>query len=566
MQRILQQSLTGGTLLIGALTLFCIGCGGESADKGLSDASASRTDETQGVELPGEPTDDGGIPEPGTVDPPEVDVDRQGAVTVQLSEPPESAPPESTEPQVAGEVTAVLEDWRTWEDPQVVFLLTGQQYGYIEPCGCTGLANQKGGLMRRGTLLSQIRGKGWDVIPLDAGNQVRRSGRQASIKFQTAVKGLQELGYQAIGFGPNDLGLGASELLSVAADDGETASGFASANIELLAPDLVPTYRRLEAGGRVIGVTSVIDPEQIASAVDEAIIISDMKEKLSETLVTMKSEGCEFNIALLFGDEDQAKTLAKEVPGFDLIVAAATFGEPRYQAELVEGTNTRVIKTGDKGMYAGVVGLFAEGPPRYARQPLDAQFEDSQEMLDLMAAYQSQLKSLGLDGLQVKPIPHPSGFEYVGTEKCGECHKTAYEIWQGTPHAEATEDIVHPGERSEIARHFDPECLSCHVTGWNPQSFYPYTTGYLSLETTPLMAGSGCENCHGPGKAHVDAEEGIGSLTEAEIEALREAVRLPLERARERCLECHDLDNSPDFHKDGAFDDYWSQVEHYGVD
>ena len=41
---------------------------------------------------------------------------------------------------------------------------------------------------------------------------------------------------------------------------------------------------------------------------------------------------------------------------------------------------------------------------------------------------------------------------------------------------------------------------------------------------------------------------------------------LPLSEARERCMECHDLDNSPDFHKPGAFDEYWSQVEHYGVD
>jgi len=31
-------------------------------------------------------------------------------------------------------------------------------------------------------------------------------------------------------------------------------------------------------------------------------------------------------------------------------------------------------------------------------------------------------------------------------------------------------------------------------------------------------------------------------------------------------LECHDIDNSPDFHKEGAFDDYWAEVEHHGLD
>jgi hypothetical protein len=29
-------------------------------------------------------------------------------------------------------------------------------------------------------------------------------------------------------------------------------------------------------------------------------------------------------------------------------------------------------------------------------------------------------------------------------------------------------------------------------------------------------------------------------------------------------MECHDLDNSPEFHKPGAFEKYWKQIEHKG--
>jgi hypothetical protein len=36
--------------------------------------------------------------------------------------------------------------------------------------------------------------------------------------------------------------------------------------------------------------------------------------------------------------------------------------------------------------------------------------------------------------------------------------------------------------------------------------------------------------------------------------------------AEKKCLECHDLDNSPDFHVKGAFEKYWKQVEHKGKD
>ena len=120
-----------------------------------------------------------------------------------------------------------------------------------------------------------------------------------------------------------------------------------------------------------------------------------------------------------------------------------------------------------------------------------------------------------------------------------------------------------------MARHFDPECISCHVTGWNPQKFFPYKTGYETLEGSPDLHGNGCENCHGPGLEHVQAEEnssGDSSADKKQLEELRNSMRLTLANAQEKCLECHDIDNSPDFHKEGAFEKFWEQVKHYGKD
>jgi hypothetical protein len=189
-------------------------------------------------------------------------------------------------------------------------------------------------------------------------------------------------------------------------------------------------------------------------------------------------------------------------------------------------------------------------------------------MLQLLAVYQDQLKELGLAGLEIKPQPHPSGRRYVGSEKCGECHTQAHAKWSSTPHAHALDSLVTPpNSRGTIARHYDPECLSCHVTGWEPQRYFPFVSGYLSLELTPQLEHNGCENCHGPGSAHVAAES-EGGLLEAEIAKLREAMKLPLAggAAERKCLECHDEDNSPDFHKPGAFEKYWHEVEHRGKD
>src|SRR5688500_7441195 len=50
-----------------------------------------------------------------------------------------------------GLVPAKGELFAEWPKPVVALVVTGQQMGYIEPCGCTGLENQKGGLARRHT-------------------------------------------------------------------------------------------------------------------------------------------------------------------------------------------------------------------------------------------------------------------------------------------------------------------------------------------------------------------------------------------------------------------------------
>src|ERR1700742_107260 len=54
-----------------------------------------------------------------------------------------------------------------WTKPDVALVFTGAMAGYLEPCGCAGLENQKGGLKRRFTMLEQLRKQGWPVVAMD---------------------------------------------------------------------------------------------------------------------------------------------------------------------------------------------------------------------------------------------------------------------------------------------------------------------------------------------------------------------------------------------------------------
>jgi len=462
-----------------------------------------------------------------------------------------------------------------WERPWACLMLTGRQHGYIEPCGCTGLENQKGGLNRRDTLLGSLRDRGWDVFPIDTGDQVRRRGRQSEIKFARTAEALKLMNYSAVMFGLEELKLSATDLyVSLTDQDGNFSSPFVAANVSILTPGTPDTIKIIQVGSKKIGITGVIgNKEVLGDNVAEAfrsddITITPAVESLKRAAIKLKAAECDFLLLIAQASLEESADLARAVPVFDLVVTAGGYGEPFYRPEPIEGTKSVMLQVGVKGMYAGIVGLYdrTEDPILYQRVALSSQFEDSPRIMELFGKYQTELEQTSLEGLGLRPLSHPSTREFVGTETCGECHTTALKIWQDTPHAHATDSIINPPGRGQVPRHFDPECLSCHVTGWNAAEFHPYVSGYASLDSTPHLVGNGCENCHGPGSSHVAAESGDSAVSDEVIKRLREEMRLPLNEAQDRCAQCHDMDNSPNFHKENAFQEYWDQVKHVGKD
>ena len=467
-----------------------------------------------------------------------------------------------------GSVAKVVREplFENWPDPQVALVLTGSQYGYLEPCGCAGLENMTGGLTRRATLLDQLRARKWTVVPIDAGNQVRRFGRQPEVMFQVTLDGLRTMGYRAIAFGPDDLRLPAPELVGMMqADD-----PFVSANAVVLDPSFTSPFLIIEAGGRKIGVTSVLGPRNQKKVNSDEVILRDAEAALKDIWPKMKEQACDLYVLVAQASIDESIALARKFPQFSIVVTTGGEGEPARMPDQVEGTNSHLIQVGTKGMYAGVIGLYddSQTPWRYQRVPLDARFSDSEAMLRLLAAYQQQLADIGLEGLGVRPQDHPSGLTFVGSKACQECHKEAYRIWEegqnghAPGHAKAFATLKKPPKRSSIPRQHDPECISCHVVGWNPQKYFPYKSGFVSEEKTPHLKDVGCESCHGPGSAHVAAEDGSEKVDNAELDRRRVEVRLLLEDAEPFCVTCHDLDNSPHFVDEGVFEEYWKRIAH----
>lgn len=462
-----------------------------------------------------------------------------------------------------------------WPKPDVALVFSGELDGYLEPCGCAGLENQKGGLRRRMTMLNELRAKGWPVVAMDLGGLEKRFGVQAEIKFDFALRALMKMGYAAVGIGEQDLRM---DLLSIVINLDEATNPFVSANVGIVDFDsgFSKRFKIVEAGGMKIGITSVLGKKAVAQfKKDSDLTLLEPYQAIPQILPKLLEAKCDQLVLLAYADQDEAEDLARRFPEFNWVVPAHAADEPPNTPTKIEGTrNSQLIEVGHKGMYVVVVGLYKSGPVpfRYQRVPLDHRFADAPEIDAMHIEYQKRLETLGLDGLGLKPARHPTGGKFAGSKVCGDCHTTAAEVYFRTPHSHATETLV----KLEPPRHFDPECLSCHATGWEPQKYFPFDSGFLGLKETPDLVGNGCENCHGPAARHVAAETGEIEVTDAERDKLRAALRLKIVanegnkdgqefkggKVVQMCMECHDIDNSPDF----DFQKYWPKVEHKGKD
>jgi hypothetical protein len=465
-----------------------------------------------------------------------------------------------------------------WPKPDALLVFSGEQDGYLEPCGCAGLQNQKGGLKRRHTLLKELEARGWPVVAMDLGGQGRRFGKQAEMKFERTYQSLEKMGYAAVGFGTHDLRM---DMLPVAINLDSEKSMLVSANVGILdfESGFSRRYKVIEVNAMRIGVTSVLGKtgmDQLQNLED--VVIENPGRAISKIMPDLLGEQCDQMVLLAYASRQEAEDLARRFPAFDWVVAAKGADEPPNAPSPIKSqsgeTVAQLVEVGHKGMYVVAVGLYKNSTPgfRYQRVPIDHRFNDSPEMGEIFSNYQDELKTLGLVGLGLNAIEHPSGRRFAGSEVCADCHGTASQVHENTPHAHATETLVN----LDPAREYDPECLSCHVTGWHPQNYFPFVSGYSSLEQTPHMSSNGCENCHGPAKRHAEAEYGNIDMEDQELEALREELRLQIVDNEgnmegqvfkpgsvvEMCMECHDLDNSPDF----DFQRYWPKVEHQGKD
>jgi hypothetical protein len=482
----------------------------------------------------------------------------------------------------APKALAPLQDWG---QPDLVLVLSGQEHGYMQPCGCS--RPQLGGLTRRYNLIKMLEKRGWDVVSLDLGDVAPKGGFQTMLKYTTSMKALKLMDVSAVGIGENEMALPLLNALGEYALNNPSPRVLA-ANLRGIEKDgifhgMVEPFEVAVRGRKKVGIIGAVGPS-VAKRVREHVKDEDVKFNpvpriLPQMIKDIRAkENPDLLVLLYQGSETEARACATALPNFDVILRLHSDPEPP-SVPMVVG-NTSIIAVGHKGRYVGVVGAFRDGKKytlKYQLVPLGEEFETpvgrqkNHPIMKLMEDYAQDVKNKHyLAEAAARKVAHPVQLAFpksafVGSEACNECHKAEFKKWEDSPHARAYQSLVNA--KNPSLRQFDPDCVRCHVTGWD------YKTGFTSAAKSGHLLNNGCENCHGPAGLHVAMEKAPTAENKKDRRKIRDLMNPfrfdPQEKptARKRrldlldqsCQQCHDIDNDVKWERIK-----WNRIVHSG--
>ncbi len=392
-----------------------------------------------------------------------------------------------------------------------VLLHSSDEQSEIAPCECEG--GDTGGLARRAAEFAAIEAEGAPVFKCSSGDVFaspteKATARLRELKIEAMTTALSRIGYDALAAGETDLAFGADFLRRLRDEHGLPflcANAYDADGARILEP-----YAVVERGGVRVAFVAVVSPAGDVLGLREMEIRRhriELRDPAAEVrpLLAELRERADVVVLLAHAGVEGSQRLA-EALGADVVLPGhrPTIGTPRREGAVITAS------AGEKSDHFGVLRLtlgpdgaitgFAGGPVELHRDgPRD----------DVIDGFAAEVEVLEF------PDAVPDG-EYAGAESCRACHESEWEAWSRTKHAHAFETLAVTDDWNNA------RCIGCHTTGAKDKF-------YLDADSMdPARLNVQCEECHGPGAAHV-ASPG------------------PLKANPKRCTVCHDPVNSPGF-------------------
>lgn len=487
-----------------------------------------------------------------------------------------------------GQAQTITEDktkpsplFRSWEKPDLAIIVSGQMHGFLQKCGCS--EPQYGGMVRRYNFIQSLRDKGWPVVAVDLGDIASSSSPQAVLKYTTAMKALNLMGYAAIGVGKNEFYLPLDVVEGHAINNPLPHVLAANMGNRVFEPWVIP-----DKVNPKIGVMGLIGPSVVSqvSKFPNVVFAKNNRDVIDKALKELGEKKPELVVMLYQGTFKEAQSAAQffaaerqknpKLPTINVILCLEEEEEPSGVPRQVG--DTWVLGIGHKGRYVGVIGAYRDAAKatkfalKYQLVSIGPELETPKDKIEghpvmqLLEEYTKDVKNGGY----INKFPrtkHPvqlafPGAKYVGSERCGQCHQHAYDVWEKSPHSHAFKTLATAKDPG--LRHFDGECVSCHTVGFN------YLTGFIDSGNTQKqnqrLINVGCESCHGPGSAHESNPQNVAihklmnpyKSDPGAGEAVKKRWQNQLDHF---CQKCHDIDNAVNWSK-VPFLQKWDVIAH----
>ena len=423
-------------------------------------------------------------------------------------------------------------------------IFSGDLRGEIKPCGCAEEGDM-GGLPRRLTFFKQQLSQIPNLLYFDLGNNFPEPSEQGDLKIQLIQTALKKLDPQVVLVGPNEWLNGLQSLDPKIPYLLSNQSG----SLHYL------SSKTIQPEGHRLTVFGYLSPNLVYQNQNEPPVILPVDpELLADWKVKIKKNAGLYRILLFRGNVEELEKFERSGL-FDLIVAGSSNDDELNQVMQMQTRSNSfpMIPTKGQGLLTGK--LTKEGKLIPDNQEivtadlsvtwLRPNFEDAPELEGTFRTYDAAVKELffsNLDRMEQQRQESP----FVGNAVCIGCHANAAAIWKNSRHAHAFATLENKG------KHFDPECLECHVVGLKPweapadasESVLKFSggTGFLSSQLTPHLKNVQCENCHGPARAHLENSK------------IHPANKEP----KSACVSCHQGSHSPMFN----FETYWPKIKH----
>ena len=429
------------------------------------------------------------------------------------------------------------------ENPLLIF--SGDLRGEIKPCGCAEEGDM-GGLPRRLTFFKQQQSKHSNLFYLDLGNNFPEPSEQGTLKIKLIQNTLKKLRPLVVLVGPNEWKNGLNIL------DPEIPYLLSNQGLKL---PFLTSKKISHAGRQKIMIKGYLAPElTYFNKNEQPHLLPVNSELISNWEAEFANHKTDFKVLLFRGNPQELQQF-EDSSIFDLIVAGSNNNDELKQVIKMQ-TNYSVfpmIPTKGQGLLSGKLSDLGEIMPENNNTVpagltvtwLRSNFEDAPELDETFRNYNAAVKELFFRNLEKKEkqlLESP----FVGNGVCTGCHTGIVTSWQQSRHAHAFATLEN------IGKHFDPECLACHVVGLKPwkapenasatDKKFKGGIGFLSLQTTPHLKNVQCENCHGPARAHLENSK------------IKPANKDP----KMTCGNCHRGSHSPAFN----FETYWPKIKH----